>query len=99
MVEKWVGETRVFTKSPLSKPLRTTSAKRGLMDILPMYRQLWIDNPKLVNFWANGQFSQDQNMTNVGKKGRIDFFRRASTTLGNKIHHTKILVQLPIVYN
>jgi hypothetical protein len=29
------------------------------MGNLPMYNQLWVDNPRLMNFWVKNQFSQE----------------------------------------
>jgi hypothetical protein len=30
------------------------------MGNLPMYNQLWVDDPRLVNFWVNNQFFPEE---------------------------------------
>jgi hypothetical protein len=52
------GNYSSLYKTPFGQIINTT---KPFMGILPRYNQLWVDDPRLVNFWVNYEFSLYEN--------------------------------------
>jgi hypothetical protein len=52
-----IPESERFVNSFSWGPANSYFAFTSLLGILPMYSELLVDDPKMVKFWVNNQFS------------------------------------------